>query len=111
MRFKVVAALTLVSSFSVLAGAASAQISVQPSQNGHSAQVQQQSQGAPPPGQRPMAPGMVVSGGMAGPMGGQTTIVRTQAPSALGPLQSVTKLLSALDDTRVRTLLGITDQQ
>jgi len=109
MRLKIVAAVILVTSVSILARTSSAQFSVQPSQN---AQSQQQTQTAPPAGQRPMGPGVVIGGGMRGPMGGaQTAIVRTQAPSALGPLQSVTKLLAALDDPRVRTMLGITDQQ
>ena len=46
-------------------------------------------------------PGMMQ---MMGPMGG-----RGRGPD--GPLQRVSKLLAALDDPRVRTMLGLSDQQ
>ena len=115
MRLKIFAAFVFAMSVSILAGTSSAQVSVQPSQNAQSSQVQQQSQSALPPGQRPM--GQTMGGGMMnpqmrGPMGGsQSTIVRSQGAGAFGPAQSVFKLLAALDDARVRTMLGITDQQ
>lgn len=34
-----------------------------------------------------------------------------QAPGAGNPLQMVSRMLTALDDTRVRTMVGISDQQ
>jgi Spy/CpxP family protein refolding chaperone len=115
MRLKIFAAFTIAMSVSFLAGTSSAQVAVEPSQNIQSAQLQQQPQGAPPPGQRPMGPVFVAGGGtmgpqMRGPMGGAGA-VRNQGAGAFGPIHSVFKLLAALDDQRVRTMLGITDQQ
>ena len=116
MRLRIFAAFVFAMSVSILAGTSSAQVSVQPSQNAQSSQVQQQSQSALPPGQRPM--GQTMGGGMMnpqmrGPMGGaqSSTVVHNQGAGAFGPAQSVFKLLAALDDARVRTMLGITDQQ
>ena len=63
------------------------------------------------PGQQPVGPVVVGAATMnpgmmqmMGPMGG-----RGRGPD--GPLQRVSRLLAALDDPRVRTMLGLSDQQ
>lgn len=115
MRLKIFAAFIFATSVSIVAGTSSAQVSAEPSQNVQSAEVRQQPQSALPPGQRPM--GQTTGGGMMnpqmrGPMGGaQSAVTRNQGAGAFGPFQSVFKLLAALDDPRVRTMLGITEQQ
>jgi hypothetical protein len=106
-------------SLSIFAGSSFAQRPPQPPPPG-------QSQSATPtaPGVRPMAPGAgqyTTGGDMMGPgmmqmMGqmagrGPGPGGRGQRPGAGGPLQMVSRLLAALDDTRVRTMLGLTDQQ
>ena len=117
MRFRIFAAFVFAMSVSILAGTSSAQVSVQPSQNIQSAQVQQQPQSLLSQEQRPMGPVVVMGGGTMGPLmrepmeSAQYITGRRQRAGAFGPLQSVTKLLAALDDPRVRTMLGITDQQ
>jgi len=115
MRFKLILSLVFVAGLSVFARTSAAQ---QPAQDpsarplpAQSTQDQQQSNPAVP-SQRPM--GRVMVGGqgmmtpdmmqMIGPMLG-----RGQGPG--GPLQRVSQLLAALDDPRVRTVLGLTDQQ
>jgi hypothetical protein len=116
MRFKMIATFAFAANLSVLAGTCAAQRPAQPP-------TQQQTQGQPQsaspatPGQGPMGPGMMTMGpGMAQMMGQmavrpQTAGGRGQVPDAGGPLQMVSRLLTALDDTRVRTMLGISDQQ
>ena len=54
-----------------------------------------------------MTPGMMQ---MMGPMLGRRDAAGRGRESG-GPLQRVSRLLAALDDTRVRTVLGLTDQQ
>jgi len=63
------------------------------------------------PGQQPVGPVVVGAAMMTpdmmqmmGPMGGR-------GRGSDGPLQRVSKLLAALDDPRVRTMLGLSDQQ
>jgi Spy/CpxP family protein refolding chaperone len=78
------------------------------------------------PDQRAMGPGMGMGGGMMGgdmmtPGNMQTMgpiLARTQGAGGRGqgmgagnPIQMVSKLLAALDDTRVRTMIGLSDQQ
>jgi hypothetical protein len=123
MRLKIFAALSFVVSFFIFANSCSAQRGAPPpvpSQQG------QEQMNAPPPGQRPMGPGMGMGGGMMGgdmmtpgtmQMMGQM-MGRPQGRGGRGPqsgrrnpLQMVSKLLAALDDARVRTMLGLTDQQ
>jgi hypothetical protein len=113
MRFKMVAISVLAMNLSVLAATGAAQRPAQPPAS-QPAQGQQQPAA---PGQPPMGPGVIAMGpGMAQMMGQMS--VRTQgaggpgqSPGAGGPLQMVSRLLTALDDTRVRTMLGISDQQ
>lgn len=114
MRFKIAGTLILVTVFLSTSRAQG------PAQNpptqpplGQSAQGQQQS--ANPPGQRRigqgagmMAPDMMQM--MQQMMGrSQNGGERGQKPG--GPLQRISRLLSALDDPRVRTMLGLTGQQ
>ena len=65
-------------------------------------------------GQRPMGPVTIGAGMM--PPGMMQMMVRSQdgdghRPGSDGPVERVSKLLAALDDPRVRTMLGLTDQQ
>jgi Heavy-metal resistance len=120
---KMSATLICTMSLSIFAGASFAQRPPQPPPPA-------QSQSATPtaPGQRPMGPGVgqyttggMMGGDMTGPgmmqmmgqMAGRTQRPggRVQRAGAGGPLQMVSRLLAALDDTRVRTMLGLTDQQ
>ena len=55
-----------------------------------------------------MTPGMMQ---MMGPMLGRPQDGGGRGRETGGPLQRVSRLLAALDDTRVRTILGLTDQQ
>ncbi len=122
---KISATLICAMSLSIFAGVSFAQRPPQPPAPSG------QSQSATPtaPGVRPMAPGAgqyttsgaMMGGDMTGPgmmqMMGQMARRgpgpggRGQRPAAGGPLQMVSRLLAALDDTRVRTMLGLTDQQ
>lgn len=110
MRFKMMITLIFVTSLSIFADASAAQGQAQnpPAQ--------------PPPaqsaqGQRPMAPVMIGAGmtpgmmQMMGPMLSRAQEAGGRGQGSGGPLQRVSRLLAALDDTRVRTVLGLTDQQ
>jgi hypothetical protein len=55
-----------------------------------------------------MTPGMMQ---MMGQMMGGSQNAGGRGQRSGGPLQRVSRLLTALDDTRVRTMLGLTDQQ
>ena len=113
MRFKMVT-LIFVTSLAVFASASAAQSQAQnspdrppPTQDGNPAA----------PGQRPMGPGPMGAGmmtpGMMQMMGqmSRTMGAADRGPGSSGPLQTVSRLLAALDDPRVRTILGLTDQQ
>jgi len=122
MRVNFIAALILATSLSICATTSFAQRGAPlPPQ---SPQGQQQQMDSPLPVLRPMGPGMgggMMGGDMMTPgtmqmmgqmMGGpQGRGGRGQQSGAGNPLQMVSKLLAALDDTRVRTMLGLTDQQ
>jgi len=123
MQFsKTIATLICATSLSIFAGTTSAQRSAQPPPS----QSQQQSSTSATPSQRAPGPangqfmtgGGMMGGDMTGPgmmqMMGQMGVRpggRGQRPGAGGPLQMVSRVLAALDDTRVRTMLGLTDQQ
>lgn len=124
MRLNFIAALFLATSLSVFATASFAQRGAPPPPQ--SQQGQQQQMDSPLPVLRPMGPGMGMGGGMMGGgmmtpgtmqmmgqmMGGpQGRGGRGQQSGPGNPLQMVSKLLAALDDTRVRSMLGLTDQQ
>lgn len=108
MRCKMMVTLIFVASLSAFASVSAAQGQAQnpPAQ--------------PPPaqGQRPMGPGTMGAGmmnpgmmQMMGPMSGRPQDAGGRGREPGGPLQQVSRLLAALDDTRVRTMLGLTDQQ
>jgi Spy/CpxP family protein refolding chaperone len=122
MRFKMIVTLIFVSSLSVFASASAAQSQAQYSPalppSAQSAQVQQQSANPAVPFQRPMGPviagaGMMPPGMMQamGPMLLRSQDAGGRGQGSGGPLQWVSKLLATLDDTRIRTMLGLTDQQ
>lgn len=113
--YKAFAVLVCAMSLSICAGTSSAQRPAQPPP----ARGQQQP-AAPAPGQVTTGGGMIGPGTMGpgmmqmmGPMAGgpQGRGGRGQRPGASGPLQMVSRVLAALDDTRMRTMLGLTDQQ
>jgi Spy/CpxP family protein refolding chaperone len=110
MRFKMIVTLTFVASLSLFAGSSAAQ---RPAQNPPPQPPPAQSaQGERPLGPVITGPGMMPPGmmQMMGPMGrAQGAGGRGQGPG--GPLQMVSRLMMALDDTRVRAMLGLTDQQ
>ncbi|MGH9718171.1 MAG: Spy/CpxP family protein refolding chaperone [Candidatus Acidiferrales bacterium] len=117
MHLKVAVSLALVASLFPFAIVRAAEHPAQdiPSQTApaQSKQVQQQSAGPAAPGQRRMGRGMMTPDMMrmmASMMGGaQGAAGRSRMRG--GPLQRVSRLLAAVDDPRVRTALGLTDQQ
>jgi hypothetical protein len=117
MRAKMMSTLMFVASLSVFAGAARGQAQ-NPPPPGQSEQDQQQPAGPMVRGGQPMGPVTIGAGvmtpemmQMVGPMVLRSQNVRGRGPEAGGPLQMVSRLMTALDDTRVRTALGISDQQ
>ena len=111
MRFKMIVTLIFATIPSIFASTVAAQDAAQnpPVQRpaARSSQDQQQSVNPPIPGPRPM--GRIIVGGP-----GMMTPDMMQAMGPMlrgGPLQRVSRLLAALDDPRVRTTLGLTDQQ
>lgn len=122
MRFKMMVTLIFLTSVAVFASASAAQGQAQnpPDQPplAQSAQGQQQSPNPAVPGQRPMGPGTMGAGmmppgmmQMMGPMLLRSQEAGGRGPGSGGPLQMVSRLLAALDDPRVRTILGLTDHQ
>jgi Spy/CpxP family protein refolding chaperone len=121
MRFKMIAILALVTGLSVSAGATAAQDpgpdTAAQAPTGQSEQGQQQPGNRARPGRRPRG-GEMRAGGMMNPdmmrmmqtMGGPERGER-RGRGFGGPLQRVSRLLAALDDPRVRTVLGLTDEQ
>jgi hypothetical protein len=101
MRFRLIFTLMLLTSFSVLARTSLAQA-------GPNSQP-------PSPGQGPGATargGMAPSGNMQmGPMTWGAQGPGKQAAGAAGPLQEISKLMSAVDDPRMKAAIGLTDQQ
>jgi len=121
MRSKMIVTLIFVTGLSIFANASAAQGQAQnpPAQPppAQSAQGPQQSANRAVPGQRPMGP-VIIGAGMApgmmqrmGPMLGPSQGAGGRGQGLGGALQRVSRLLAALDDTRVRTMLGLTDQQ
>jgi Spy/CpxP family protein refolding chaperone len=119
MRLKMIVTLIFATSLLVFASTGAAQGMAQnPPPQPPPAQSAQGEQPAVP-GQRPM--GRVTVGGpgtmtpdMMQMMGPMCRCSRNAGERGLGfgePLQRISKLLSALDDPRVRTVLGLTDQQ
>ena len=111
MRFKMIAIFIFVISLSIFAGATAAQAptsdpGAQASTGQSGAQGQQESGDRARPEQRRMRREMRDGGMMMGRQRGGR-----RGEGLGGPLQRVSQLLAALDDPRVRTVLGLTDQQ
>jgi Spy/CpxP family protein refolding chaperone len=103
MQSKMIVTLIFATGLSVFASASAAQVPAQPPP-AQFAQGQQQSANPAVPGQGPV---MILRPGSA-------PISIPLSASSLrsgGPLQRVSRLLAALDDTRLRTMLGLTEQQ
>jgi hypothetical protein len=113
MRSKMIVTLIFVTGLSALASTSAAQGPAEPS----SAQGQQQPPNSAVPGQRPQGPVTMGAGmmsrGMMQMMGSMSRPENAgeRGPGSSGPLQRVSRLLAALDDPRVRMMLGLTDQQ
>jgi Spy/CpxP family protein refolding chaperone len=116
MQLKIIAIFIFVTSLLVFAGAAAAQDPAPDpaaqAPTGQSEQGQQQSGNQPRPGPRPMRGGMM-GGRMMTPdmMPERSVRIERRGPGFGGPLERVSRLLAALDDPRVRTMLNLTDQQ
>lgn len=116
MRLKIIAIFVFVASISVFAGDAAAQgpapDPAAQTSTGQSEQGQQQSGERARQGQRPMRGGMM-GGGMMMPdmMPERSERGERRGPGFGGPLERVSRLLAALDDPRVRTMLNLTDDQ
>jgi hypothetical protein len=115
MRLKIVAIFIFVTSLLVFAGSAAAQAQTPDpaaqASTGQSEQGQQQSGSGARPGQRHMRGGMMGGGMMPGMMSERSERMERRGPAFRGPLERVSRLLAALDDPRVRTMLNLTDQQ
>jgi hypothetical protein len=110
MRFKMIAAAIFITSLSMFASTVAAQ---RQAQNPPTPPAQ-----TPPGQQQPANPsaGPVAMGAGMMPPGMMQMMGRSQGAAGRGqgsggPLQRVSRLLAALDDSRVRTMLGLTDQQ
>ena len=116
MRVKMIAIFVCVASLSVFAGAAPAQDQApEPAAQapaGQAEQGQQQLGERVRPGQRSMRGGMMGGGMMMpGMMPERSERGERRGPGFGGPLERVSRLLAALDDPRVRTMLNLTDEQ
>lgn len=116
MRFKMIATFIFVMSFSAFAVAAAAQAPgpnpAAQASRGQSEQGEQQSGNQARPVPRPMRRDMMGGGMMMrGMMPERSERVERRGAGFAGPLERVNRLLAALDDPRVRTMLSLTDQQ
>ncbi len=116
MRLRIIAIFIFVTSLLVFAGAAAAQDPAPDpgaqASTGQSEQGQQQSGNRARPDQRPRRGGMMGGGMMMpGMMPERSERMERRGPRLGGPLERVSRLLAALDDPRVRTMLNLTDQQ
>jgi hypothetical protein len=116
MGIKMIAIFIFVMSFSVFAWSATAQAPAPDpaaqASTGQSEQGQQQSGERVRPGQRSMRGGMMGGGMMMpGMMPERSERGERRGPGLGGPLERVSRLLAALDDPRVRTMLNLTDEQ
>jgi hypothetical protein len=107
MRFKIMVTFVLATSLSVFASVSAAQGPPNPLADLEAAQSEQ--------GQRPTGPVTIGAGmlppGMMGPMLWRSQDGEGRRQGSGGPLQTVSRLLAALEDPRARTRLGLTDQQ
>jgi hypothetical protein len=117
MRLAMTRTLIFVASLAVLASTSAAKLSSQENQvqtaPEQSEQAQRQSANHSSPGPRGAGRGVMTPEMMrmvASMMGGAQSVTEPRRMRG-GPLQRVSRLLAALDDPRVRTALGLTDQQ
>ena len=116
MRFKMMAIFIFVISLSVFAWSAAAQAPAPDpaaqAPTGQSEQGQQESGNRARPDQgrmrREMRDGSMMMPDM---MPERSVRIERRGPGFAGPLERVSRLLAALDDPRVRTVLGLSDQQ
>jgi hypothetical protein len=104
MRFKMIVTVIFVTSFSAFANTSAQNpppAQPPPSQSAHSQQPTGQGGGM-------MSPDMMQ---MMGQMMGRSQGAGGRGSRSGGPLQGISRLMSALDDPRARTMLGLTDQQ
>ncbi|HEV3482886.1 MAG TPA: hypothetical protein VGR97_11245 [Candidatus Acidoferrales bacterium] len=116
MRLKTFAIFIFVTSLLVFAGMAAAQgptpDPAAQASTGQSEQGQQELGNRARPDQRPTRGGMMGGGMMMpGMMSERSEHIERRSPRFGGPLERVSRLLAALDDPRVRTMLSLTDQQ
>ena len=111
MRSKMVATLVFVSSLSVFASSIAAQ--GQPQNPTAQPPPAQSAQGQQPIGPVTIGAGMMTPDmmQMMGPMLRVSQNAGARRQESGGPLQRVSRLLPALDDTRVHAILGLTEQQ
>ena len=111
MRSKMVATLVFVSSLSVFASSIAAQ--GQPQNPTAQPPPAQSAQGQQPSGPVTIGAGMMTPDmmQMMGPMLRVSQNAGARRQESGGPLQRVSRLLTALDDTRVHAILGLTEQQ
>lgn len=116
MRLKMMVTLIFVASLSIFAGTGAAQGQNSPDQP-PPAPDQQQSTGPVVRSRQPMGPVTIGAGMMTPEMMQMVGPMMLSAQRAghgreeSGPLQAVSRLMTALDDPRVRTTLGLSDQQ
>jgi hypothetical protein len=111
MRSKMVVTLVFASSFSVFASFSAAQ--GQPQNPPAQSLPAQSAQGQQPIGPVTIGAGMMTPDmmQMIGPMLRVSQNAGARREESGGPLQRVSRLLAALDDMRIRTVLGLTEQQ
>src|SRR5690348_2049489 len=115
MRLRIIAIFIFVTGVLVFAGAAAAQgPAPDPGAQASTHQTEQEQQQAgnqARPDQRPTRGGMMDGGMMMPGIMLQRSERRERRQGLGGPLERVSRLLAALDDPRVRTVLNLTDQQ
>ena len=116
MRLRIIAIFIFVTSLLVFAGAAAAQDPAPDpaaqAPTGQSEQGRRDSGNRARRDQQPMRGGMMGGGMMMpGMMAGRSERMERRGTGIGGPLERVSRLLAALDDPRVRTMLNLTDQQ
>jgi len=114
MRFTLIFTLICAATLLVFASTGVAQDPVDPPP-AQRTEAQQQSSNPAAPGQQPVGP-VVVGAAMMNPgmmqmMGPMPQGMGGRGRGSDGPLQRVSRLLTALDDPRVRTMLGLSEQQ
>ena len=110
MRSKLTVTSICAASLLAFANTGAAQAPLDPPQAAQSAQGQQQSANPAAPGQQPVGP-VVMGAAVMGPMFGRPQDMGGRGRGPDGSLQRISRLLAALDDPRVRSMLGLSEQQ